>query len=184
MKKNLTLILVLVSLLAILFTMAASAPDITVLKLKETKFEPGKGVVLIFEITGKARKPHYEGTIFASGNPYGMNCTVDDNSELVCVVGDAISQIEGQSVTGRILGFRFETVVPIKVEANSQSASCTGYSVSTEEGWDYIFENLEDMTHIVETFYGEHPIAGTMQCYQQAWSPNLTFDGVSWFEQQ
>lgn len=118
MKNRLFLTLSVLSILTLLFSFAAAPArgiQITGLTLISTKFESGKGVVLTFAFEGDTSQTHYHGMATIQGTEFPMHCQVnDDTNTLRCVIGGGISQFEGQTVSGSVLGFPFSTEVPAR----------------------------------------------------------------------
>jgi len=109
MKKNLSIPLITLSLLAALVSVAA-APLAGTAALVGVDYIAHKGPVFTFAVTGKFSKAQLKGSLHVVGGAdYTLHCTQVDKSTVKC---NASQKVSGVNVVGAWGGFKFWTYVP------------------------------------------------------------------------
>ncbi len=143
MKARTIRVLILISLLVfIVGTAAAPMNGGKTVKLLETRFIPGKGVVFIFEASGLSKSDLNSAYANVGGNALSTDCRFKDDGNVACTVKD-INRYAGQSVMVGLAGQGFWATVP-------GNHICYGYSYS----WSYEY-NGETITHTGQYSYDE-----------------------------
>lgn len=107
MKKKVGLILVLISIVALVFSTAAAPMDGKIVSFVGSHFIPGKGVVFIFEVSGIT-----QADLNAASSPVGsVDCNFKDDGNVACTVKHA-NQYAGQSIPFNLAGYGFSVSVP------------------------------------------------------------------------
>ncbi|MCG2786155.1 MAG: hypothetical protein L6461_13735 [Anaerolineae bacterium] len=121
MRKNFQFVtaLFLALTLIILTAAPAFAAGPRYLTLVDIQHWSGKGLVLKFEIVnGEYTRQELKGSYALVGNnEFGIDCNIDDNGKVVCVIGDAIAQFTGRTATVVIDGQGFYITVPERKDA-------------------------------------------------------------------
>jgi len=79
----------------------------------------GKGLVLKFEVSGgEYSESELTGYAEISGREFGLDCNIDDDGRVACVIGDAIAQFVGRSAAVVVAGEGFWITVPGRLEPN------------------------------------------------------------------
>ncbi|MDX9992027.1 MAG: hypothetical protein RBS68_08240 [Anaerolineales bacterium] len=134
-------------LVALAFLAATSAPAFAAgprhLSLLDIQHWSGKGLILRFEaLNGAYTRSELKGSYALIGNnEFGMDCNIDDDGKVVCVVGDAIAQFTGRSATVLLAGQGFFITIPER----KQPAYCYNiYGLMTDdfEGFVAAMEEL------------------------------------------
>ena len=121
MKNKLFLLLSLISIMAMLVGTAANPLESRSISLAEVRFVQGKGVVFLFDITGKFTKSDLDTAYaYAGGNSLDVHCVIKKGQDQIACTVHAINQYAGQSVLIGLLGQGFWATVPYK---------CLGFSV-------------------------------------------------------
>ncbi len=104
------------------------------LTLVDIQHWAGKGLVLKFEVVnGEYTRQELKGSYALIGDKeFGIDCNIDDNGKVVCVVGDAIAQFTGRVATVVVDGQGFYITVPVRKEL--QFAYCYNiYGLMTDD---------------------------------------------------
>jgi hypothetical protein len=102
------------------------------LSLIDIQHWQGKGLILRFEaVNGEYSRQELKGSYALIGNKeFGIDCNVDDDGRVVCVVGDAIAQFTGRNTKIIIDGQVFFITVPER----KQPAYCYNiYGLMTDD---------------------------------------------------
>lgn len=115
MKKVLSLIVVLVSLLSLSPIQAKAAGLIT---YAGGLFVPGKGIVYVFKASGFRKRNIKNASIFAGSNFHKLSCTVNvDDKKIVCVAGGGLSdEYGGETGIIHLAGQIFYVTIPYRIE--------------------------------------------------------------------
>ncbi|MCX6067683.1 MAG: hypothetical protein NT121_18325 [Chloroflexi bacterium] len=117
MKKSLLTIVVLISILSVLFATAGTSSYRRV-NLVSTKYVAGKGVVLIFNVSGKFTTAELlGGSISINHVTYGLHCHEKDDSHIICELPGKLNQFHGVKATGSLAGYGFTTTIPRVTQA-------------------------------------------------------------------
>lgn len=115
MKKRMTIILTLISIIAMVAGTAAAPLESRSIKLVSTQFIQGKGVVFLFATTGKFTKSDLK-TAFAytGGDSLSMDCKIKDGEDQIVCTAALVNQYVGKSIMVGLIGQGFWTTVPAK----------------------------------------------------------------------
>jgi hypothetical protein len=110
MKKSIMVAIVIVSILTMLFSVAAVPRGIS---LDSFANIPGKGYVAVFNLKGEWRSSEIWGFVTASRHrQLGMDCHFRDDGKLSCVAYGGIAEFEGRLVKLVVYGYAFPVTVP------------------------------------------------------------------------
>jgi hypothetical protein len=113
MKKKLVLMLVAISVIAMLVTMAAAAPaERKTVRLLGVHFSKNQ-LMLKFDVTGFTKRTDIRGSITVDKTNYPIKCTYDDHKHLTCIA-PAMSKYNGLPARVWVAGFVFYTQVPFR----------------------------------------------------------------------
>mgnify|MGYP006921593584 CR=1 FL=1 len=137
MNRKLLLFLILISIVSMLAGTAAAPFESRSFHLVEVRFIDGKGVVFLFDTTGKFTKSDLDTAFaFAGGNSLDAHCVFNqDHDQIRCTV-KLVNPYAGQSILVGLMGQGFWAIVP------EEAARCLGFS--------YLFEGEGP-------YYGEYP---------------------------
>lgn len=111
MKRSIFTTVVLVSLLALLVSVAAiPAKSISLAGLK---FVDGKGVVVTFHTTGTYTDAELAGGfLYINHVYYGLHCAKQDTTHVDCQTPGSINKFHGYSAKGYLAGYGFTASIP------------------------------------------------------------------------
>ncbi len=112
MKKNLTLILVAISVLSMAFSMAFSSPGKKVIRLLGVYFS-GNTVVMKFDTKGLTPRSDVRASITIDKLNYPLSCVYDGSRHIVCKM-DNMKRYEGLPARVWLSGYVFYTQIPWK----------------------------------------------------------------------
>ncbi len=110
MKRSMMITIVVISILAMLFSVAAVPKGIT---LDSFAHIPGKGYVAVFNIKGEWKSSELWGFVVASRHrQLDMDCHFRDDNKVSCVAYGGIADFEGRVVKLVVYGYAFSVTVP------------------------------------------------------------------------
>lgn len=179
MKNRLVLFIVLA---AMIFSLALPASSVQAAgktaTLVDLQFVPIKGWAVVFKITGNWSDADLKGnTLSVGGHTFGLYCNFRDGNHVSCTM-ESLGQFVGKTATIFFGGQTFSAVVPQRTANNT----CPAYSFETEEGWFYIWTDLNTGVDFVEWYYEETVIPSTISCYTDSWSPTDDYEDMEWYE--
>jgi len=117
--------LISILVMSALFATVVAAKNVKNATLAETRFVGGKGVVFLFNYTGKFKEADLKGAyMFIGSNRFNLDCTLSEWEQIACAA-PGIKQFTGQNITGTVAGFRFNAIVPI-----AEGNNCIGHGFS------------------------------------------------------
>jgi hypothetical protein len=146
MKKHYYLGALLITILALIFTVAASPsnPGKAVreprfIQLMATRFIKHKGYVFIFQVSGGFKKTELIGTVNISGQIIKMYCVRRDDSLVACTASHLKKHV-GEQVWVVLAGYGHAVIIPIPRVNNSESSCYPVYDwpkPHTDHTWDH-----------------------------------------------
>jgi hypothetical protein len=113
MKKKLVLMLVAISVIAMLVTMAAAAPaERKTVRLLGVHFSKNQ-LMLKFDVTGFTKRTDIRGSITVDKINFPIKCSYYDHKHLTCIA-PAMSKYNGLPARVLVAGFVFYTQVPFR----------------------------------------------------------------------
>jgi hypothetical protein len=114
MKRNMLVVILVLSIVATLFSTAAVPKGIT---FDSFAYVPHKGFVALFNLHGDGwRQDDLWGFVLLPHNrQIDMDCNFKDSTTVSCVVADGIHQFDGRNVKLVLYGYAFTVVVPPKL---------------------------------------------------------------------
>lgn len=110
MKKSLMVTIVVISILTMLFSVAAVPKSVS---LDSFAHVAGKGYVAVFNVKGEWRSSELWGFVVASRHrQLEMDCHFRDDNKVSCVVYGGIAEFDGRPVKLVMYGYAFDVIVP------------------------------------------------------------------------
>jgi hypothetical protein len=109
MKKSVLVTIVIISILTMLFSVAAVPRGIS---LDSFRHVPGKGYVALFDLQGKWKPSEFWGFVTTRHRQLGMDCHLRDDGKLSCVAYDGIAEYQGRTVKLVVYGYAIPVTVP------------------------------------------------------------------------
>jgi hypothetical protein len=110
MKRSLMVTIVVISVLTMLFSVAAVPRAVS---LDSFSHIPGKGYVAVFNVKGEWKSSDLWGFVVASRHrQIEMDCHFRDDNKISCVVYGGIAEFQGRLVKLVVYGYAFGVVVP------------------------------------------------------------------------
>jgi len=171
MKYRFSIVLIVLSLLLALVSVAAAPMPSGRVTLIGVNTVPGKGVVFTFHVDGNYSKSELKGSVRMGGVTYGLDCVQVDESTVKCTANKAIA---GANVAVSWGGSTFWTDVPnLPTPLTQTSQYC--YSI-----WDYY-----DFTDMEWTDFGPHCQDEPAQAFDEieytTEGPDGTYEGWAEF---
>lgn len=140
MKKRMFIILVLISIIAMVAGTAAAPLKSRSIKLASTQFIQGKGVVFLFDTTGKFTKSDLNTAFaYAGENSLDVDCNIKEGKDqIVCTVA-LVNQYVGKSIVVGLIGQGFWTTVPARPAPTA--STCYGIHDYIPDGW-HLFDTI------------------------------------------
>jgi len=110
MKKNLVMILVIISIFSMLFTMAVTAHEVKTVRLVSAFVWRGQFYTR-FVVTGFPEKTSFSGYYSLANNKGGMKCTSDGYRNVWCV-GEISSKVHKQTASVWLNGYASYAYIP------------------------------------------------------------------------
>jgi hypothetical protein len=152
MKRKTLLIVTLLSILAMLFTVAAAPAAKGVFHLVDARFVSGKGFVFVFSVSGKVGS--LKGSVSTSSNSFSLNCVETDGAHVNCTVNGALAAYQGKPATVSINGQSFATKLPYKFDCKSVTwTSHTNWPDGTTSYWWNYADTLQDAQNLAGLYY-------------------------------
>jgi hypothetical protein len=112
MKKKLVLMLVAISVIAMLVTLAAAPAGQKSVRLLGVHFSKNQ-LMLKFEVAGFTKRTDLHGSITVDKINYPIKCTYNDPKHLTCIA-PKMSKYNGLPARVWVAGFAFYTQVPFR----------------------------------------------------------------------
>lgn len=178
MKNRFVLFIVLAAMLFSLVLPASSVQAAgKTATLVDLRFVPVKGWAVVFKVTGDWKDADLKGnTLSVGGHIFNLYCNFRDGDHISCTM-EALGQFIGKTATIFFDGQTFSAIVPRRT-----TNTCSAYSFETEEGWFYIWTDLDTGLDFVESYYEETIIPATISCYTDSWSPSDGYEELEWYE--
>jgi hypothetical protein len=171
MKKVFFFMLVAFTAVSALFTTFAGAKNVKTAYLAETRFVNGKGVVFLFNYTGKFKDADFKGAyIFVDSKRFNINCGVGEWEQISCSA-PGIDKLNGKNIVGAMGGFRFRSVVPSAQTGNN----CLGRGFSASginplHGYRFnAYTILPNGKPLQNFLYPGEKITSKLACIVNAW---------------
>ena len=115
MSKKLVLMMLLISMLAALFSTAAAPMTVKRITLVETVYLREKGVTFKFQVEGEVKEKELKGYLVLEGKSLKLRCNYNDGSGLLnCTAPGGTAKYAGSSGYISLAGFSFWVSIPAR----------------------------------------------------------------------
>jgi len=130
MQKKFLVVLSIVSILEMLFGVAAAPAATKSLALEDVRFVGGKGYVFLFTATGNFKQSDLSGFVTIGNDGFDLACKLRDDGKVSCVAFKLSPSYTGRQAVVHLAGFIFYTVIP-GLPCNSLDVSISIFTIST-----------------------------------------------------
>lgn len=170
MKKTPLFALVVISILSMILFTAGGPGAAKLATLVDTRFVYGKGVVFIFDLTGKFKASDLKGAYVKIGaKKVPLDCSLNDWGQAACT-SSGMGENSGKSVTGGFAGFWFTSSIP-----ESHGNICLGHGFTTtgvhpKEGYKFdSYVILPENRPIQHWLYPGEKVTSKISCITVKW---------------
>ena len=114
MRKRFMLTLVLISILAALWGVAAAPEQKRSVSLVETNYYREKGVVFKFKLSGEFKDNELKGSVLVDKKTIKVYCVRTKNGGAQCVAASVTSRLAGKQGIIKFAGYSFAFIVPAR----------------------------------------------------------------------
>jgi len=141
MQKKFLVVFSVISILGLLFGVAAAPAATKSLTLDDVRFIDGKGYVFLFSFTGNFKQSELSGFVTIGNHGFDLACKLRDDGKISCVAIQLPPSYAGRQAVVHLAGYIFYAIVP-GLPCNSLDVTISIYVLSTGDLFDSVSLNV------------------------------------------